>query len=107
MSYDRMSYQFGSIVLVLIDDIPRELLALNFEEISCEWSLIESAFTIEHVQIDDMTVGRWVPFLFVFFILFFDPMVWLYLKIPVTSPSNDIELLLLNYFLELYFDLYF
>ena len=92
MSYDRMSYQFGSIVLVLIDDIPRELLALNFEEISCEWSLIESAFTIEHVQIDDMTVGRWVPCLFVFFILFFDPMVWLYLKIPVTQ-VHLIELL--------------
>ena len=55
------SWQFGSISLVLIDEEPKELLALTLEEISCEWSLTESVFTIEHFQIDDMTVGSLTP----------------------------------------------
>ena len=59
--YDRTAVQIGSITLSLFDMSPREVLSLTLDEITSEWDDVISVFSLQHIQLDDMTEGTQTP----------------------------------------------
>ncbi len=55
------SIQIGRLALLLLDEHPRELMELSFEEICAMYDAQKTEFSILHAQLDDLTVGSQTP----------------------------------------------